>query len=68
MECLALQENSSQGQFWANATHFLLCCNDLVYPLHLFLSLELQAKRPNFTMFWEHVDHDLLTALLEVKL
>jgi len=47
MDCLALHENSSNGEYWANATHFLYCFQAFNYPFHCLMATALMSESFN---------------------
>jgi len=66
MECLALHQNSSNGQYWDNASHFLYCCQVFDQLFHGQLIKEAESTNLNVAKLRASVDHPLLKALLKV--
>jgi len=66
MECFALHENSSNGQYWANATHFLYSFQTFGYPFHKRL-YDWSKSLDDLDKFTAPLHHPLITALLKVS-
>jgi len=67
MDCLALHKSSSREQYWANASHFLFCCQTLGFPFHANLAMEMEsAPNPSFDKYRSYFDNEVLTSLPKV--
>jgi len=64
MDCMSLHKNSKNGQYWANAAHFLYCNQAYGYLFVRRFLTEYNSANPNLNS--TSFDPDLMNSLLKV--
>jgi len=66
MDCLALHENSPNGEYWANATNFLYCFQVFGYPFHKELAATSFSNNAVSSKLMPKLSYELFSALKKV--